>query len=977
MTGFTGRKAFAMLASSAFIALTAGTAWAQDAAPPAATNPGQGQGTVTGRVYDADSGKSLRGAIVRVVGTSAQDYTTEDGRYQVTAPAGEVSLEIRYVGLDTARRTITVNRSGNTVVDVGMINERLSRDDIVVRAAAYGQALAINQQKTASGIVNIVNEEVFGEMVDGNIGYALQRLPGLSVNTDQSGEATGINIRGIEADYNSFQIDGNRLPTSGGSRGFSTSQFAADGISTIEVIKAPTPDRDGDAIGGIVNVKTRTAFERSGREIKVEAGGVYSDLPEKWGHEVSAKFSDIFSIGGGDRNLGISATIANYRTNRYSQNRDMDWVMVTPANDPALNLAQYNKPVWFMESSHWEYDTRVTKTTTANLAIDFRTDPFNSWYVRGFYSNANRRGVKYETDIDIDTRYQDRVGGRKTYAELTPSYGRGTPGDDGSQGSRGWIGTEDDRKTDLYSVNFGGRHESSNSLLTYDLFYSRSKQTITGDNELNMLMEPDDPWLLFEYELINPSRGQVIINQIGGGDPTDLSLMTEGELILTNSKRTEKVFTAKADWERRFDFGSGEFTFKTGGKYNRSKAVFDQNANVYSMDESFPYADVLRPTDGVILRGPKYFDVLPRKGVDLLNSQPGLFEFEPEDSLEDSYFRDYNATEKTIAGYVMGTVRTGIHTVIGGVRYEHVDWKNTNYQVSYLDGVPSFTQQRNKDSYSHWLPGIHFRHELLPNLILRESYNKSYGRPRLSELTAGRFVNEDGDIVDGNPHLKPATSNNFDAQIEYYTDNGGLYSVGVFYKKVKNFTFEQVYNFNQLDANGIPILDPDGDFEYEVPMNGASAKNYGIELIARQRFTFLPGVLRGLSAGVSATFADTEATYPHRTDGRKLPLPGFSDFLFTGNLEWAWKGFNIRADYIYRNDYVEGLGSSIESDEFYAAEQRVDLAASYTFPNGLRIMASVFNLTNEPQVSYTGYRQFVEDASLSGRKYTFTIAHKF
>lgn len=71
--------------------------------------------------------------------------------------------------------------------------------------------------------------------------------------------------------------------------------FSADGVSNIEVIKAPTPDRDGDAIGGIINVVSRSAFERSGRQIKVDAAGVYSDLPEKWGYAFSAQYSDIFS----------------------------------------------------------------------------------------------------------------------------------------------------------------------------------------------------------------------------------------------------------------------------------------------------------------------------------------------------------------------------------------------------------------------------------------------------------------------------------------------------------------------------------------------------------------------------------------------------------------------------------------------------------------------------------------------------------
>jgi len=325
----------------------------------------------------------------------------------------------------------------------------------------------------------------------------------------------------------------------------------------------------------------------------------------------------------------------------------------------------------------------------------------------------------------------------------------------------------------------------------------------------------------------------------------------------------------------------------------------------------------------------------------------------------------------------MGTWRIGGHSVLGGVRYEHVNWKNTNYRVSYLDGNASFDPANQGDSYGYWLPSIHFRHELAPNLIMRESYNRSYGRPRLSELTAGRFVNEDGDIRDGNPNLKPALSDNFDAQLEYYTDNGGLYSIAVFYKNVRNFSYTQVYNFSDVDANGVPIFDPEGDFEYEVPLNGSTAKNYGIELIARQRFTFLPGPLRGLSASVSATFSDSEATYPNREDDRKLPVPGFSKFLFNASLEWAWRGFEIRGDYIYRDDYVEGLGDSIESDEFYAAEKRIDVRAAYSVTKNLRAYASVTNLTDEPQVSYSGYRQFVEDASLSGRKFRFGVEYKF
>lgn len=962
-------------ASTATVALAAGTVHAQEDAAAASASADAAQGIITGRVYDDVTGKSLQGAIIQVSGTNTRDATREDGSFQISVPAGSVTLRVSYVGLDAVTQIVDVPRHGNVVANIGLTSRTIGANDIVVRAVATGQARATNQQKTANGVVNIVSEEMFGSTPDGNLGYVLQRLPGLTVDTEQDGSPSGINIRGIEGDYNSFQIDGNRVPASGGGRGIAMTQFSSDAITSVEVIKAPTPDRDGDAIGGIVNVITRSAFQRKGREIKLDVGGIYSDLPNKFGHAVAGQFSDILSIGGGDRNFGISGGISSYRTNRFSNNRDMDWIRVSPANNPALNLDQYGDPApRFMEASHWEYDTRVTDTLTGNLNLDFRTNPFNSFYAKFFYSKAKRHGIKYETDIDIDTAY-DEDDGNLTYDLLTPDSGRGTSE---SEASRGWIGTEDRRRSDLYTINFGGRHEGANSLLTYDLFHSRNKDTSASDNELNFLMEPHDPWLMFEYKINNVSRGDVSINELTGQDPTDLSLVTEGEMILRSSIRTEDAYSARADFERKFDLGSGTFTLKTGAKYYLSKLRFDQVGDDYEMDEDFPYEKIVRPNDSVMMGGKKYFDVIPANGVDLLNSNPELFEIDKEGSLETNYSRDYDASEKTAAGYIMGTLTLGAHTILGGVRYEHVKWENENYKVSYLGGSASYNLTEQGDSYGNWLPSIHLRHELTPNLIMRESYNRSYGRPKLEQLTAGRFTNEDGDVSEGNPDLKPALSDNFDAQVEYYTDSGGFYSAAIFYKKIKNFTYDSSCNFTDIDADAMPICVPGGDFEYERPVNGARAKNYGIELTARQRLIFLPGALRGLSINLSATFADSSMRSPTYDEvGREGPVPGFSKFLFTTSVDWAWRGFDIRGDFIHRSSYIEGLEPDPADDEFFASENRVDLSASYNFTNSLQTYVSVTNLTDEPQVSYAGYRPFVEDTSLTGRKVRFGVSYIF
>jgi TonB-dependent receptor len=927
-------------------------------------------GRLVGRIDEANTGRSLEGAIVRVEGTPLKGVTDEAGRYVINAiPAGTYRVSVDYVGYVPALFDVTIAAGQTATVDAGLSSLNFAVG-VTVSGVVTGAGRAINQQRTAAGIVNIVSEEQFGAMVDGNIGQALQRLPGLSVDQSQDGSQGAINIRGIAGEFNSVQIDGNRVPSSGGDNAFNPRQVSADSVTVVEVIKAPTPDRDGDAIGGIVNLVSRTAFERRGRETDVMVGGTLNSLSGNAQPNVRLDYSDIFSVRGGERNLAASFSLSHYRTDRYSENADQDWIQVDAATNPQLNLGGSSGPVWFMESTHFEHDTRETDTTTLAGSIDFKVGKNNSFFVRPLFSALNVGGVKYETDIDIDTRFQNNAGGRKTYGALTPTYGRGT---DRSQASRGWIGTLEDSENRLYSLALGGTNEFRTSTVKYGFSSSRNERTIHHDDELNMLMEPDDPWFVFEYEVVDP-KGDVRVDVINGVDSTDLRQMTEGELQVVSGNKRDSALTGHFDWEQFFGGTRAAFKLKAGAKYRASSQKQDLNADVYEMDETFPYAQVLTPTNEVLFRKQKYFDVQPRAGLDLLASTPSLYELVEDDSLEDSNISDYDATERIGAAYVMGTWEFGINTIIGGVRFENYDWDNTNKVVSYLDEVPTVRPVNVGQSHSFVLPGIHGRHAITDKLILRESYNRSYGRPRLEELSRGRWVDDEGNIEDGNPNLLPAVSHNFDVQLEYYTQTNGLFSVGYFRKHIKDFTYTEVYNFDALDANNIPIPVAGGDFEYERPVNGTDATNQGIELIARQNLFFLPGALKGLWVGLSATFTESDANYPDRTDRDDLPLEGFSPRLYTATVDYQWKSIQARVDYYFRDDYIEGLGSDIESDEFFGQEQRLDAEVHYWLPGRkLRLSATATNLTNEPQVSYQGYPSFVEDASFSGRKFQFNV----
>jgi hypothetical protein len=206
-------------------------------------------GTVSGRVSDLATGKSLQGAVVKIGGVNAVVYTDAEGRFTLAAvPVGPHKVEVDYVGLDPYSTAVTVAAGQTTGVNATLDSNVLKLSAFTVAESVRGQALAINQQKTASGLVNIVSEETFSTNLGGNIGFTLQQLPGLSVDEGEDGEPSGVNIRGLEAKYNSVQVDGNRMPASGNSRAFNIGQLNADSVSNIEVIKAATPSASGRSI---------------------------------------------------------------------------------------------------------------------------------------------------------------------------------------------------------------------------------------------------------------------------------------------------------------------------------------------------------------------------------------------------------------------------------------------------------------------------------------------------------------------------------------------------------------------------------------------------------------------------------------------------------------------------------------------------------------------------------------------------------
>jgi TonB-dependent receptor len=153
-------------------------------------------------------------------------------------------------------------------VSILLTSEETRLDDVQITGfSGGGQARALNTQKNNLNITNVVSTDQIGKFPDANIGDATKRIPGITMQMDQ-GEARNIIVRGLAPQLNSVTLNGSRIPSAeGDNRNVQMDLIPSDMIQTIEVNKAVTPDMDADALGGSVNLVTRSTPQSLLREV--------------------------------------------------------------------------------------------------------------------------------------------------------------------------------------------------------------------------------------------------------------------------------------------------------------------------------------------------------------------------------------------------------------------------------------------------------------------------------------------------------------------------------------------------------------------------------------------------------------------------------------------------------------------------------------------------------------------------------------
>ena len=308
--------------------------------------------------------------------------TDADGRLVVDGlPAAKCTVEISYVGFATETQDVdlTANRRPRLAVTL-RLDESVSETVTVTASRSRGEVEALNRQKTAQNVVNVLPDEVITSLPNTNVADAIGRLPSVSLERDE-GEGKYVQIRGTEPRLSNFEIDGVHIPSPEASvRNVKLDIIPSDLVGSIELHKTLSADQEGDAIGGSVNLITKSAGDQTAWTVSAQGGR--TNLLERNLYQVSSTYSTRFGAEGeGGVLLG-----AGYDWNGRAIND------IEPSVD-SVDLGQGPVPVFTaLDMREYRYQRR---RTGFSAALDYRLAPGSSVYARGLLADFQNYGDRW------------------------------------------------------------------------------------------------------------------------------------------------------------------------------------------------------------------------------------------------------------------------------------------------------------------------------------------------------------------------------------------------------------------------------------------------------------------------------------------------------------------------------------------------------------------------------------------------------
>lgn len=806
--------------------------------------------------------------------------------------------------------------------------------EIVVVGTAQGEKKAIEAKRQADNVVEALYANDVGKLPDQNVAEAVRRLPGLSVANDQ-GEGRYVIIRGVNPNLVNVTLNGLTLPApEPDGRQVKLDDIPSALINSVIVTKSLTPDQDANAIGGEVNIRTLTAFDRKA-PLFADARAQYGAYHLNGGHPYEG---DVQVGGRFGRDQQFGAVLSVNYSHRPIESENFQgstsWRSVTTAAGSSV-------PSVVLPDQAGLRDYNLVRTRQGVvLNLDWRPTDAVKLFLRGTLSRFDDNETRDQLIIDNQSNV------------LATSATTGTFRGRGSERVRRRQETDNTK-----SVQGGGSFELGDAALDLAGGWTRAQKRDPLRSEYNF--RTGGSALTVNYDVSDTPYNFIPTVQ-PNANQTAYSL---NSVNYDHRNAVETLWQGRADLTLPFAIGH-DSSIKLGVKYLDRHKTNDRDYLTYGLTSgrTFTLANV------AYLGDTSFYDryVFPvRVGYDAgqayIAANPGIITANIGSSRANSLANDYDVQERIWAGYAMATAHFSAFTIVPGVRVEHTSDRSKGKLITATTALNSGYNAFGSKDYTNIFPGVNAKWEVTEGLIVRAAATTALGRPNYPDLAPYVLVDQTtspNSVTLGNPNLKPYKAINLDSAIEYYLPGQGLISLGYFYKHID----DPIYTGATLNVNGTFAGQALTGVTVTQATNVDQAVLQGIEANMQVRFTFLPGVLDGF--GVSANYAHItghgEGNIPGGRSGR-FPLFLQSRDVGTAQVFYEKYGLAVRAAYSLRSKYLDTLGATAAADQYTDRNGQLDVNLSYEVTPQLTFFGQALNLTDAPWRRYIGTRaQLVE-----------------
>lgn len=900
-----------------------------------------GKGSISGRALDP-AGAVVRGAQVTLMPGGASTATDSQGEFTFNdLAAGEYTVTISYVGFaaSSVKATVTPGQVANLEVK---LNVASTVQEVVVAGHLEGQAEAVNVQRTSEDIVNVIPSAVIKSLPNANIADAVGRLPGVTLERDE-GEGKYVQVRGTEPRLTNVTLEGINVPSPEVAvRQIKLDVIPADLVESVELEKTLSASQDGDAIGGTVNLKLKSAADQP----TLILSGIGGYTPILGGREVGQTTATVGDRFGMDKKFGALLGFT------YDYNgRGID--DIEPGIDPGYATPTYDS------LDLREYRYQRTRWGLAGSS-DYRLSSDSDIYLHYFYSDFKDYGNKWVYTLNDDVCEPGTCNGGPIITPDSPKF------------------TTSQRVPD-YSIGMiaaGGKHVFSKSWLAWDVSVSNGRENGAAGN----------PGATFKYSgsatcyydptaTTNPYKPQFNAACTAPGSPIfDPTQYYMSEFDTTSGPTDQVALQGSATYGKSYTWNGHDGTFQFGAKIRNSHDYQNAVSPVWDPNGTYLMSQFLSGFKANnYYQGAYNFGPVTSYGAlnNFFNENPGDFTLDVSDTHLGSDSANYNLTERVTAGYIMNTLRFGRWSLQTGLRLEATQLEILGYNVTNdVNGNWTGTTPVTNDQwYVDPLPSVQLRYQLTANSDIRAVYGRGLSRPNPYDLVPYSTVDQSTNpytIALGNPNLKAEHANDFDLLFEHFLQPYGVVQAGFFYKQL----IDPIYYTTNLNAAS--SLCPTGsNCPTSTVINGSNAYVGGVELAYIQHLGFLPGALSGfgMAANYTGTFSKANGL-PGRPDTPALQRQAPNSFNIGPSYDYrrfsAHVGMTYNGAMIYQYQYetatdVANLGVKGPAGDIYLYPHfQLDAQVSMRVRNGLTFLVQGENINNEVFGFYTGSPIYVD-----------------